>query len=291
MFVAGVAKDTGLSEPVWPTVLGETVLDYGVLWTCEYVDTRLTTTPAYYVSQYHNVQDNLFANEVTGEGTGFGGSSYLTQISTSNITTYQFTEDMLWEGNLYQQNGNTLNVTPYIQLYINYANRISVRNNIINYSKPMDSNSSGVLIAKQSTVAGVPDTDDIWIYNNTFFVSDLTNTGAGSSKYGVRIETMNNLGLNFVIKNNLFYGLNAATAATIDDSTNEAVISNNSTLEQAELINPFVVADPLIADDYKLASGVYAEGGGVNIDSVFVDFCGTTRDRSSFDMGAISKDS
>jgi hypothetical protein len=294
MFVAGVTKETDTTEPVWPTVLGEIVIDNGIEWTCEFVDSYDTTpnnTPVFYVSEFHNVQDNLFANEVTGEGTGFSGSSYLTQIATSNITTYQLTEDMIWEGNLYQQNGNTRTGVPYIQLYINYANRISVRNNLINYSKPMDNNSFGITVAKSNTVAGVPDTNNIWIYNNSFYSSDATNNGAGSKKTCINLESMNNAGLNFVIKNNLFYGLNAATVATIDDSTNEAIISNNSTLEQAELINPFAVADPLNADDYKLAAGVYAEGGGVNIDSMFIDFCGTTRDRTSFDMGAISKDS
>jgi hypothetical protein len=289
--IAGT-KATGGTEPTWPTTIGVDVVDGGITWTCEYVDTFNTTTnhtPAYYISNYHCIFANLFADDLSGQGTGFGGSAYLTAIHTSNATHYEYSEDIIWDSNLYHPNMNTIGSSTYIQLYINYATRVTVRNNIINYSKPVAFESRGIAVVSVDSSTGVPNPDNIWIYNNSFFSSNPAQQAGKNTAISITPPSVE--GQTFVVKNNIVYGPDAIDTVVLNDATGNAVASNNSTDTQAKNTNPFTATVPLNAEDYKLAVGSYARAAGVDVLSAFLDFYGTARDRRSVDLGAISKDS
>jgi hypothetical protein len=289
----GDRKTHVTDEPVWPTTIGETVVDNNVTWRCEYIDTTATTSnnvPAYYVSNLYNVCDNLFYTDVQTTGDGIGGSNYLTHIAhQGNSNYYELTEDIIWDGNLYYPNTNPPNGT-FILLFIQSSQKVSIRNNLFNMSRP-DATTCNLfgISAYTPYISGMPALDHVFIYNNSFF-SSYSTTSPNYDQTAIRLPATSSP-VALVAKNNLAYFPNAYDAFVISDESGEAILSNNTADLQVKSDNPFVVAAPYNADDYKLAESSYAKSAGVAVDAMFIDYYGNTRDRASFDIGAIGKDS
>jgi hypothetical protein len=286
-------RKTGATEPTWPTTIGDTVVDNNATWRCEYIDTSATTTnavPAYYVSNLYNVYDNLFYTEQQETGAGIGGSNYLTTIShQGNTDYYEVSEDIIWDSNLYYPNTNPQNGT-FMQLMAQNSQKLSVRNNLFNLGRP-DATSCGTSGTNVfgPTQPSMDPASHIFIYNNSFF-SDYTAPTNAHDHIAIQFDS-GALPTDQIVKNNVAYFPNAFDAFVVTDVGGTVTASNNTTDLQVKTDNPFSVAVPYDAADYKLAASSYAKSAGVDVLSAFLDFYGTARDRRSVDMGAISKDS
>jgi hypothetical protein len=287
------SRTTGGVEPTWPTTIGEKVVDNLVTWCCEYVDTTATTTnavPAYYVSNLHNIYDNLFYTDVQTSGAGIGGSNYLTTISHQGASSaYEVSEDIIWDSNLYYPNTNPQNGT-FIQLMVQNSQKLSVRNNLLNLSRP-DAASCGTFGVSVfgPTQASMDPASHIFIYNNSLF-SNYTAPSSDHDHVAIWFDS-GALPTNQIVKNNVAYFPHAVDAFVVKDVGGTVTASNNTTDLQVKTDNPFSVAVPYDAADYKLSASSYAKSAGVDVLIAFLDFYGTARDRRSVDLGAISKDS
>jgi hypothetical protein len=286
-------RTTGGTEPaVWPTTLGETVVNGNVTFMCEYVDSTATTPtaiPCWYISNFYNVRDNVF--DVSGLTDLTHAVNYTTTIQSSNELYYEVMQDILWEGNHYTNSSSPYS-TSYICLRIQSAQRVTVRNNIFNMTHPTFGDFTGIQTIGGTTAAptgsGTPTCTDIRVHNNTFF-SDTTQPTSNDTFSVVQFTGSTSTGME--ANGNLSYFPNAHTSGLtiIEDSSVATVISNNSDATQTKSNNPFSVSSPSAIADFKLKSDSYARSAGVNIAGNFLDFYGTAINRQSVDMGAISK--
>jgi hypothetical protein len=291
--LVGDRKTHLTDEPIWPTTIGDKVVDNNVTWRCEYVDTTATTTnavPAYFATSFLNVYDNLFYTDVQTTGAGINGSNYLTTIShAGDSAQYEISEDIIWDSNLYYPNTNPQNGT-FMQLMVQNSQKLSVRNNLFNLGRP-DATSCGTSGTNVfgPTQPSMDPASHIFIYNNSFF-SDYTAPSSDHDHIAIQFDS-GALPTDQIVKNNVAYFPNAIDAFVVKDLGGTVTASNNTTDLQVKTDNPFSVAVPYDAADYKLSASSYAKSAGVDVLIAFLDFYGTARDRRSVDMGAISKDS
>lgn len=275
------AGTTGATEPIWPTSLYATVIDGTTIWRAELVNNG--SNPVGYLSVHSNVRDNYF------DASNAGNIDWVTTIGTAGDTNYEVNTDIIWDGNYYSYNGST-NTSSHAMLRIQ-AYRVFVRNNIFDLSEigSLPASMTAVLVAGSNSV-NLPIPSECVIENNTVF-SSYANPTNNNSITLVNLSDVGNTGM--VVKNNILYAPNNNSSLTVlaKDAAGTAVMSGNSTLSQIKNSNPFAVANPTNVVGYGLSIEGYANATGEAIDGIFVDFHGTTRNRISMDMGAVSKDS
>jgi hypothetical protein len=213
-------------------------------------------------SEYLHWSDNRFAPTNVYVSLGFG---------SENAITDQRLRHVVVERNWFSADYNA-------QLSVNMSSGYdyTVRNNLF----VMD-NYWGTGVQVQHTTTG-PVTDQVEIYNNTFYKSDGGGNGMDA------IQAMDGV-TNVTIRNNLAYAPSASSPVMISLLGGTTVTeSNNSTDTQVRTVSPaFLSATPTTLAHFDLLAGSYARNAGFTV-PVYRDLLDRLRPQgASFDLGAI----
>lgn len=227
----------------------------------DFVGGSATIPPGTYTEQIV-VSDNQL---IGGASDGIGGTGATTTLEDGRPRL------QIWERNWIRAGAGT-------QQAISFEGAdITFRNNVIDMSTSASAGGARALIVLTANAA--LDSQDIRIYNNTFFRSD-----AGVSTF--RAITVQANAINILVRNNLVYGPLTVGATTINDQGAISLNANNNTADGQITVNPlFTVASPSAFTDYGVGPGSYAFGGGIAV-PVWSDLYRVNRPVGTIDIGA-----
>lgn len=273
---------TGSSEPAGlsSATIGDKFTDNQVTWRYEFPD----VLPYGHEEQYANVYDNYFRidDDVNVAITD------MTQVAPTNSTAYEPMRYILWHGNRYSKNVSTS--TGSLTKLSVQASDVVVRNNIFDMSDaPGAADVAAVRLtgANSASPTPSPGSSNILVENISFF-SSYIGVGVNNKLYGVVIPASVTSGI--IVRNNVGHAPNSKSGSTmvLDSSTVATKSNNSSDVQLRGATSPYVTDIPLTADDFKLAVGSYARGGGTSAPGVVKDFFDVSRSKlQPLDMGAI----
>jgi hypothetical protein len=218
-------------------------------------------------SQYLIVADNRLSAYASG------GDVWWLEIGPDNVNDTMLMRDFIVERNWFT--GNDV-ATRYVYISESHG---TVRNNLFDFTRGDRFGQNWAVSIFQFGI-GVPNPDDIQVYNNTAYSSSNNTNSQGFAM--VMVDEAGVGATNIVIRNNYASMPNYINKQMVFDPFSRATVSNNTLTNTPGWVSP----TPSVPANFKPAPGSAAVGTGTVV-PVWSDFFGVPQP-SPRDLGAVN---